>query len=196
MFDYRVEILDHGGVHRYEILDGARRPSYGEVLALWRRDVDFRSFFISLLSDAAFTAYRWETPPVTAGTLDQPFEFVLLDSPGLAVPADPTAFAAHLDDAGDEEGVVVFPNLGRDATLVVPLPRGAPSAYGHIAVFAREAPADQQHALWRVVGETMEGAAGARPVWLSTAGGAVPWLHIRLDSRPKYYGFRAYRTAA
>lgn len=196
MFDSRIDILNHGSAHRYEILDGARRPSYGEVLALWRRDGDFRSFFISLLSDAPFTAYRWETPPVTAGTLDRPFEFVLLDSPGLAVPADPTAFAAHLDGAEDEEGVVVFPNLGRDATLIVPLPRGAPSAYGHIAAFAREAPADQQHALWRAVGKTMAGTAGGRPVWLSTAGGAVPWLHIRLDSRPKYYGFLAYRTAA
>ncbi|MGI9175867.1 MAG: DUF6940 family protein [Rhodothermales bacterium] len=24
-------------------------------------------------------------------------------------------------------------------------------------------------------------------MWLSTAGGGVSWLHVRLDSRPKYY---------
>ena len=34
---------------------------------------------------------------------------------------------------------------------------------------------------------------GAEPVWLSTAGAGVPWLHVRLDDRPKYYGFGPYR---
>lgn len=34
---------------------------------------------------------------------------------------------------------------------------------------------------------------GVRPVWLSTAGMGVSWLHVRLDARPKYYGFAAYR---
>ena len=32
-----------------------------------------------------------------------------------------------------------------------------------------------------------------RPVWLSTAGMGIAWLHIRLDDRPKYYGYREYR---
>ena len=34
---------------------------------------------------------------------------------------------------------------------------------------------------------------GARPVWLSTAGGGVDWLHVRLDDRPKYYRHREWR---
>jgi hypothetical protein len=36
---------------------------------------------------------------------------------------------------------------------------------------------------------------GAKPVWLSTAGGGVSWLHVRLDDQPKYYGFEPYRHA-
>ena len=37
---------------------------------------------------------------------------------------------------------------------------------------------------------------GARPVWLSTAGAGVSWLHVRLDDRPKYYGCGPYRQYA
>jgi hypothetical protein len=32
-----------------------------------------------------------------------------------------------------------------------------------------------------------------KPVWLSTAGGAVSWLHVRLDDRPKYYHYAMYK---
>ena len=32
------------------------------------------------------------------------------------------------------------------------------------------------------------------PVWLSTAGMGVSWLHLRLDSQPKYYRHGPYRA--
>ena len=31
-----------------------------------------------------------------------------------------------------------------------------------------------------------------RPLWLNTSGAAVAWLHVRLDSSPKYYRHREY----
>jgi hypothetical protein len=52
----------------------------------------------------------------------------------------------------------------------------------------------QQRALWQSVGEAMSRRIGARPVWLSTAGAGVAWLHVRLDDRPKYYGYAPYRA--
>jgi len=33
-----------------------------------------------------------------------------------------------------------------------------------------------------------------RPLWISTAGMGVNWLHVRLDSRPKYYRHAPYKT--
>ena len=30
--------------------------------------------------------------------------------------------------------------------------------------------------------------------WLSTAGMGVYWLHVRVDSRPKYYRYQGYKT--
>jgi hypothetical protein len=34
------------------------------------------------------------------------------------------------------------------------------------------------------------------PLWLSTAGQGVFWLHVRLDRYPKYYNHAPYRHAA
>ncbi len=140
----------------------------------------------------SFTAFRWETPPVASATLHRPFEFVLRDSPGLAVRPDPKPFAAHFG-AGD---VATFPNLGGDAVLVVPCPRGPAGHYAHLAAFARGVPEGQRHALWAAVGAAMTRRVGTRPVWLSTAGAGVAWLHVRLDDVPKYYGHAPYRDEA
>jgi hypothetical protein len=148
----------------------------------------------SLLADAPFSAFRWETPPITRASADLPFEFVLLDSPGLTSQPDPDAFAEHFRGSAD---VVSFPNLKNDAILVVPCPLGRISAYGHLAAFVREAPDAQKHLLWQLVlvGELMKRRLGPRPIWLSTAGAGVSWLHVRLDQKPKYYGHGRYRES-
>jgi Family of unknown function (DUF6940) len=167
--------------------------SFADVLRRWQDDADFRAMFIGLLSDSPFSAFRWETPPITTATASRPFEFVLLDSPGLASNPDASAFAEHFR-AGGEGGVVEFPNLGKDAIMVVPCPNGPISAYGHIEAFVRQAPEPQRHALWKLVGAAMQRRLGTKPVCLSTAGAGVSWLHVRLDDRPKYYGYAPYRS--
>ena len=173
----------------------SQQANFADVLRAWQHDAEFRSLFNAQLADGPFSAFRWETPPVTAATIARPFEFVLLDSPGLARHPDIEAFAEHFG-AASEEGIVVFPNLGGDAIMVVPCPLTSASAYGHLAAFVREAPEAQRHALWRSVGEAMARRVGPRPVWLSTAGGGVSWLHVRLDDRPKYYSYGPYRQGA
>ena len=166
--------------------------TFGDVLAAWKDEAGFRTQFNAMLADVPYSAFRWETPPVTKDTLVRPFEFVVLNSPGLAPRPDPTAFAEHFREA-PQTGVVAFRNLGGDAIMVVPCPRADPSAYGHIAAFVRLAPDDQRHSLWQTVSEAIGRRIGAAPVWLSTAGAGVSWLHVRLDDRPKYYGYQPYR---
>ncbi len=192
MWTSRNEELSGGRVLRFAIDLNASPVSYAEVLNRWQHDADFRSFFMALLADSPFAAFRWETPPVTKANADRSFEFVLLDSPGLAPIPDPSAFAGHFRRATNAD-VIEFCNLGNDAIMVVPCPKGPMSAYGHLAAFIRQAPEPQKHALWELVGDAMVRRLGNAAVWLSTAGAGVSWLHVRLDDRPKYYGHAPYR---
>jgi hypothetical protein len=192
MWAVRNEGLTDARGQRFAVDRGASPAAVADVLRGWQDDAGFRSWFNALLADGPFAAFRWETPAVTADTLSRPFEFVVLDSPSLARRPDRKAFAEHF--AGANEGVVTFPNLGGDAVLVVPTPLADESAYGHLAAFVRLAPEAQRHAFWRAVGVAMARRVGSQPVWLSTAGAGVSWLHVRLDDRPKYYGFAPYRT--
>ncbi len=191
MWTYRSESLENGRILK-AVLDQDSSPvPYSKVLRHWQTDAEFRAWFNALLADAPFSAFRWETPPITTATADRAFEFVLIDSPGLARNPDPDAFAEHFD--GVSQGVIEFANLGKDAVMVVPRPDGPPSAYGHLAAFVRHAPQPQRDELWQMVGAAMQRRLGAKPVWLSTAGAGVSWLHVRLDDRPKYYGYSPYR---
>ena len=191
MWTAQTEELANGDGLRFTLAFESRPVTFAEVYRWWREDADFRSLFNALLADAPFSAFRWETPAVTSATLLQPFECVLLDSPGLAPHPEPQALAEHFAGAGGE--VVSFTNLGGDAVLVVPCPVAESSAYGHLAAFARRAPERQRQAVWLAVGEAMARRVGTKPVWLSTAGAVVSWLHVRLDDRPKYYGYEPYK---
>lgn len=185
---------DRPGTLRFQVQRAAAPASFADVIEAWQEDAGFRSWFNAVLAEVPFVAFRWETPAVSSRNVRRPFEFVVLDSPTLARSPDPEAFAEHFRAEATPE-VVVFPNLGRDTVLVVPRPLAPPGAYGHLGAFVRRAPEHQQQALWRAVGEAMARRHGARPVWLSTAGAGVSWLHVRLDDRPKYYGFAPYRAA-
>jgi len=169
--------------------------SYAHAIHQWQNDSGFREFFISTLKNSPFQAYRWETPPVTITTADQPFEFVLLDSPDIAVDPDPTPFFEHFVNK-EPEDVVEFPSLGGDSILIAPCPDTALSNYGHLAAYLRNSHEPQQHLLWQLVGAVMQRRISSKPVWLNTAGGGVAWLHVRLDDQPKYYQHAAYRNAA
>lgn len=173
------------------MFDGDRRLTCDDVCGAWRSDESFRSFWVASLSLVPFEAYCWECPPVNAGTRGRAFECVFLASPSLAGQRpEPEVFAAHFRP---ECRAIVFGNLGGDAVLVAPCPADNASDFSHLAQFVRTAEPSQQDALWRVVGEAMGARVRADPVWLSTAGHGVAWLHVRLDSRPKYYQHAAYR---
>ncbi|MEX2500300.1 MAG: hypothetical protein WD397_15640 [Wenzhouxiangellaceae bacterium] len=191
MWEWPHQHLDENTC-RYYAATGTRLLSWGEVLALWTDDSAFSDAFGSVLAETPWAAFRWETPPLLQNGLDGPFEFVIVNSPELAGAPDPSPFAAHFRRAG-RRTIVTFANLGGDAELVVPCPRTDDAVYTHLAQFVRNAPRRQQRALWHEVGLAMERRVGDIPVWLSTAGGGVAWLHVRLDDRPKYYAHAAYR---
>ncbi|HRX79649.1 MAG TPA: hypothetical protein P5307_11345, partial [Pirellulaceae bacterium] len=175
MWDSRSDLLNDGRIQHFTLLRDDTPLAFADVLSLWRDDASFRSYFCTLLGASPFEAYRWEAPSVTLATLSRQFECVLLRSDALARAVDTTAFATHFNS---ESEVVTFPNLGGDAVMVVPCPIGDASIYGHLASFIRHAPQSQLHHLWQSVAIAMEHRVCDRPVWLSTAGMGVSWLHV------------------
>jgi hypothetical protein len=108
-----------------------------------------------------------------------------------------------LDDTTSSEGpsggVCSFANLGRDATLVSPVPLDDldDATYSHLARFVREAPERQVLEFWKKAASTYldvlkrkdkdDGRDDEVGTWFSTNGMGVAWLHLRIDDRPKYY---------
>jgi len=195
MWDAQLEVEDNGRIQKRRLHRPGGEPlRYAEVIELWQQDPKFQVFFTELLAGAPYPAFFWETPPITSATLRRPFEYVLLDAPILAgVEADPRMFETHFMLRDGSEGVITFANLGGDSLLVAPYPVGSPSAYPHLAAFVRNAERSQHCALWRYVATALKQRIGDQPLWLSTSGLGVAWLHVRLDTRPKYYEYAPYR---
>ena len=167
-----------------------------EVLALWKSDDAFRQAFSDCLAGQPLDGFAWETPPWTKAGLRLPFECIVADSPALAREgANVRPFAAELAAGPEGAEIVTFRNLGGDAELVVPRDLGGEGDYAHLASFLRTAPATQIHDAWRLTAVGIEAwRERGRPFCVSTAGLGVAWVHIRIDSRPKYYRHRPYRT--
>jgi hypothetical protein len=83
MWSFQSEGLPGKRGIRFAVDFDAHPASFADILRAWQHDAQ--------LADAPYSAFRWETPPVTDATLTRPFEFVLLDSPGLARHPDPRA---------------------------------------------------------------------------------------------------------
>ncbi|ESA38579.1 hypothetical protein N836_32080 [Leptolyngbya sp. Heron Island J] len=188
------ESYNKGNTLRFQIHEKDELLSYNDVIERWIHDDQFRSFFRSLLYDSGLSSYVWETPPITSNHLNRPFEFVLLSLPKRFGSPDRETYAQYFNvDAGDN-GVIAFDNLGKDALLVVPSPCKTDVDYTNLAAFLRNAPEIQQHALWRMLGRCVKQRLSSKPLWISVAGGGVAWLHVRLDSYPKYYRYMQYRA--
>ena len=170
-----------------------RALRFSEVIEAWRDDAGFRAFFCATLAASPYPALFWEMPPIRRGHADLPFECMVIGSDALARMApDRDAFAAQFTTAG--QLVATFPNLGGDALLLAPAQIPAPACYAHLAAFVRTAPSSQQHALFQALAEAIDGFLKNhdRRVWISTSGLGIAWLHMRLDTVPKYYQHRPY----
>jgi len=184
---------EHQKVQKMSIFADKHPLCFRDVLTLLQEDEAFRSFFSKIFIDIPFQGYRWETPALVGDTLKHPFECVFIDTPSLQREQSKSAFSEHFSQVVLED-VVSFHNLRKDAFLVVPTPRSEFCDYAHLASFVRTAPEVQKSALWAAAAKATLERVGDVPLWLSTAGMGVPWLHIRLDSRPKYYAYGPYKS--
>ena len=193
MWRAETEKLGENTYHVSLYNDAGKRLSFSEMsAAVLQEETEFRSWFTQQLIDVPMDAYFWETPPVTRKSFSRDFEYVLIDAPSLSrFQADPSAFHDQFDGATAE--TVRFPNLGGDAILLAPVPLDGNHDYAHLAAFLRSAPETQIDALWKGVFKTLPRVLTDKPVWVSTSGLGVAWLHVRIDSIPKYYNHGPYK---
>ncbi|MGI9319251.1 MAG: DUF6940 family protein [bacterium] len=191
MFSVTARSELDGRCEHFSLFDGVEPVSRQTFLDLLQNSQPFRQWFTEVLRSSSFAVYRWETPPLTRGALHCPFEFVLVDAPEIDLAADSSPFYQYIKHA--EQGVVSFENLGGDALMVVPTILTRDSSYPHLAAFLQTAPSEQVDRLWCMVGDAVHHRLNDQPLWLNAAGGGVAWLHVRLDSRPKYYVYEPYK---
>lgn len=189
---WRAETEEILSGRKYRLCGKQAPLSFAEMLRLFERDDAFCDWYSRLLADCSYAAFYWEHPPLTRDRLDQDAEVVLVDATALATAkVNPAPFRSLFEDQPDQD-IVVFPNLGGDAVLIVPRPVAPDYAYPHLAAFVRNAPAAQIRSLWRFTAQAMYQNVNSTPRWLSTAGLGVAWLHVRVDTRPKYYTHAPY----
>ncbi|RYY88116.1 hypothetical protein EON63_02970 [archaeon] len=147
-------------------------------------------------------AVFWECKPVKPeefSLASHEFEFVVLNAPSLASKqADVYSFREHFDKPEHlNKLAIAFSNLGKDAFLSVPTPqRTDMQIYTHLLSFLRGASEQQVIALWSTVGQVFLSRIeeASYPLWLSTSGLGVYWLHVRNDKVPKYYNYIPFKS--
>jgi hypothetical protein len=193
MWEAQSEKLN-SDVSKYIITENGKPLTNAQVMRNLAGSDEFNDFISTVLTAPAFPAFFWECAPISRSRLGLPFEFVIVNSSQLSVvTADPAPFLPYCSRRPVCETVVRFDNLSGDAVLVVPCPLTADTAWPHLADFVRTAPALIRREFWSGAGAALLENLDQRPLWLSTSGLGVYWLHLRLDTRPKYYTFEPYR---
>jgi hypothetical protein len=199
-FRFHHERMDGASKFRLLRTDNSA-ASYSDTLELLESpDSTFRELLTAVLWEQqhAVPAYFWECSPFSQSTLnDISFEFVILPAPVLLTRhPDSESFSEKFNSA-DGSGAVAFRSLRGDAMLIAPVPqeRTSEEAYMHLAAFVYSADTHQINAFWLKVASSIRKQLKTTPekIWLSTSGAGVQWLHVRLDSRPKYYNWQEYK---
>lgn len=171
--------------------------SRGAFYEALRDQAALRRALVRAILDTGLPAVAWETAPLSRERRDAPMQQLVLPHPAL-VRAEPDAssFSEHIANGAGTQGVRSFQNFGHDATLVVPCVASPGARFAHLVSFLRTASPEQSDALFARVGAIacQHLADSDAPLWVSTAGMAVPWVHVRLDSRPKYYRTESLRA--
>jgi len=185
MWQVQTEIIQANKLIKYRIYEQNEPISQVDFLNNLASSLAFRSFYNHILKNNPFSGFYWENPPFNKASLLEPYEFVLIRSSFFKQKSpDVQSFKSYFDAA---KPIVIFKNLGKDATLVVPTPQSDASKYIHLGKFVRKAPNNQIDAFWKEIGTTVLELMNEKRIWLNTDGTGVFWLHARLDRYPKYY---------
>lgn len=157
---------------------------WSEVLKNWENGIPFT--YPDRLKNGE--KFHWNTSPLTKNG-DTIYRERYKKNSELPKRQNKNAFNDKLSTAEKKQVkyATSFPNLSGDTILVVPMPRTGKS-YATLKDFVDNAPMKQQQELWKLVAkEAKKQVKKSGKVWISTHGLGVPYLHVRIASKPKYY---------
>ena len=147
----------------------------------------FRNEIIQIFVASKFNNAFWEFPAYCTSSAQNIAEFVLVETSGFGK-ADSSSFKEYLANKEDNQ-TVMFKNLSGDTNLItINSSNTKNQTFCHIMEFMKNSTYENKHKLLKKIGEEMlNHTNGTNPVYLSTHGHGVPWLHIRICVKPKYY---------
>ncbi len=99
---------------------------------------------------------------------------------------DQSAYQKYIEQS-DNKYVTSFYNLSGDSKLIIPIPKKG-KTFTTIKDFIDTASETHQKHFWKYVAqEIMDMLKKNSKIYVSTHGLGVPYFHLRLDTRPKYY---------
>ena len=191
IWNTEIEEISKDRVFKFRILAEGRCLLFAEAIAYLTSSKEFRGFLTDELVQVKFDGFFWEVKPISKNRIDDTFEFVVVQARRINdFEADAVTFKEYFKK---DVLVTTFKNLRGDAQLVVPVNVSTECNYAHFASFLRTGLPEQIDAFWELVGKEYTKQLSDKPIWLSTAGLGVHWLHVRFDQRPKYYRFEEYQ---
>lgn len=190
---FNIKIIgQNNNTVRFRLQQDEQYLSFEEVFELWENNPDFTEFYTTELIKLDYQAFYWEHPALQTAFLQKRYECILQRSKPLEyLPSNENAFKDYLFEKAQ---VVDVMNLGKNARLVVPTKKTNKAIYNHLGKFIRLAEKEQITEVFKRVGKKIfEEIEQQKVVWLNTAGLGVIWLHIRMDTRPKYYKTKKYK---
>ena len=123
--------------------------------------------------------------------LQNKYEEKFIPSPRLNFRQDFSAFSKQIGSASNTKAIA-FPNLSKDAILVIPMPRPNKD-FSSIKGFIDHADLTQQRYFWKLVASSIKRALKTHDqVYVSTHGLGVPYFHLRIDFVPKYFQTKSF----
>lgn len=185
------DVIHGKNVTKFKILQGEKRLTFNDVIIFWKNSIEFIEFYNSILAESNYDSFFWEHPPMNIKSLESYYEFVLIKTNALSkITQDEFTFSEYFSY---QKKANSFYNLGKNAKLIIPTLTNKSVNYSSISKFVRTSNKDQYREFWKLVGVEYETELGDKWKWLSTSGLGIHWLHVRIDSRPKYYTFKEYK---
>lgn len=159
MIEYKKDFVKKNVMEFKFQREGQQKFTFEDFINISKNKNDSEDFANAMTralkeSKTVFESFFWECPPIDKDTIGDQFTFATIDAPSLnGIEQNYLDFEEHFIRDRDKL-VCSFPNLGGDATLVVPIPKKGKD-FAHLANFNENADSDTKIKLWEKVAKEL-----------------------------------------